>query len=186
MFQKFLFTIALALLSPITTLAQDGDVGVPAAAMPVTDIELDPASDVVAEFVDKIWKAAEAGNIFMLSGAALMLVVWLARKKLPMVAKMDPKWLPLLTLIISGFPALAMTLMTPGATAKNVVTSIVMIFCLATGSWSGIISPVRDSVLVAKAVAWVKGWLAFLWAKIGPPKLPVVEKLVEEPKPPEA
>lgn len=88
--------------------------------------------------------AVRERNYTLLAGLALMVTVWLSRRAIPWVKRADPRWLPLVSLVASSVPALALALMRPDVSWDEVLSGMVTIWLLAAGSWDSVIGPVKE------------------------------------------
>lgn len=95
-------------------------------------------------------------NWTLVAGLALMVTVWLSRRAIPWVKRQDPRWLPLLSLVASSVPALALALMRPDVSWDEILSGMVTIWLLAAGSWDSVMGPVRDLAAHLAPRIWKK------------------------------
>lgn len=126
--------VLVGLLCPVLAWAQD--VQIPreagtAATGPVVPVDL----------VQPLLDAVRGGRWAFAAGAVLMLLVWVLRSSL--LKGLDKKWLPLVGLAVSALPPVADALMAPQVNVGELAASVLTLWLLAAGSWSGVIEPIR-------------------------------------------
>jgi hypothetical protein len=119
-----------ALAAPDVPPSLEDAVPVPSADGPA------PEEWTLGTAVDLLEAATRDGKAAGVAAGLLMALIWLARR-LPRVAALPPKWLPVLSLVTASFPGLVVVLLRPEVSVAQVLEATVGIWAVANGLWSG-------------------------------------------------